>query len=635
MAALLELKNLSVSFDAAQGELQAVREVSLTLHPGEVLALVGESGCGKTALCRSVMGLLPANARIKGGSILLNGVDITHYRPRELERLRGRVLSMAFQDPLSALNPTIPVGEQIAEAIPKQERSVRRVVELMELVGIPEPEQRRGWYPHQFSGGMRQRCVLAAALAAAPQILFADEPTTALDVTIQAQILDLLRTFSRTLPTACLLVSHDLGAVARAADRVAVMYAGKIVETGTAEEIFSDPRHPYTQGLLRSLPSLARRGKPLYTIPGMPPPLTRLPPGDAFACRNEHAMQIDYEQMPPMFPVSETHAAATWLLDPRAPTMPPPSGAQATDLPAPPHPRKEELLLDVRGLSCEYCPRRRTVVKALDNLSFRLYRGEIFGLVGESGSGKSTAARCVMNICRPSAGYIRYQGIDICSPREFRLNRKLLQTSRQLIFQDSASSLDGKMTVAELIAEPMKLHRIRPPRGSLRQEAAFQLHYVGLDESCLDQYPAELSGGQRQRVAVARALCMEPDLLVADEPVASLDVSIQAQMMNLFRHLRAEHGVSILFIAHDLSIVRYLCDRVGVLYRGRLVECAPTEALFSAPAHPYTQALLSAVPIPDPARERGRRLLPLVETSLSGTLSEIAPEHFVLKGDAL
>ena len=332
MAELLEVKNLSVSFDTPRGELQAVRDVSFTLHEGEVLAVVGESGSGKSVLCKAIMKLLRKDARIKSGSIQVDGVDITAYRPRDMERLRGKLFSMVFQDPMTSLNPTIAIGEQIAEAVRVHNRRLsrdavhRRVIELMELVGIDQPEQRYGLYPYNFSGGMRQRSVLAIALASNPRILFADEPTTALDVTIQAQILDLLRDIQMKLGTATVLVSHDLGVVARVADRVAVMYAGRIVEIGTTEEIFYDPRHPYTWGLMRSLPAYAQRGEPLYTIPGMPPSLIDPPVGDAFACRNEYALAIDYEEEPPMFQVSPTHFAATWLLDKRAPKVEPPVG---------------------------------------------------------------------------------------------------------------------------------------------------------------------------------------------------------------------------------------------------------------------------------------------------------------------
>lgn len=332
MSELLEIKNLSVSFRTPQGEVEAVRDVSLSLRSGEVLAIVGESGCGKSVLCKSVMKLLPRNAWIKSGTILADGTDITHYSQRDMERLRGQLFSMVLQDPMTALDPTMTVGAQIAEAVrvhqPRMERGAvrRRVLELMELVGIDRPEERYGRYPFDFSGGMRQRSVMAIALACGPKILFADEPTTALDVTIQAQILDLLRDVQAKLGTAAVLVTHDLGVVARAADRVAVMYAGKIVETGTVEDIFYDPRHPYTWGLLRSLPAWAKEGQPLYTIPGTPPSLLHPPKGDAFACRNEYALAIDYQEAPPMFQVSDTHFAATWLLDERAPEIAPPLG---------------------------------------------------------------------------------------------------------------------------------------------------------------------------------------------------------------------------------------------------------------------------------------------------------------------
>jgi len=332
MSALLEVKNLSVSFFTLDGEVQAVRDVSFSLQAGEVLAVVGESGCGKSVLCKSIMKLLPPAAKIKSGSITVNGADITGYGERDMRKLRGRLFSMVFQDPMTSLDPTMTIGAQIAEAVrihqPKISRSGlhTRVLELMTLVGIERPEERMKLYPHNFSGGMRQRSVMAIALAGSPSILFADEPTTALDVTIQAQILDLLRDIQQRLGTATVFVTHDLGVVARVADRVAVMYAGKIVETGTAEEIFYDPRHPYTWGLLRALPALSKGRDTLYTIPGMPPTLIAPPKGDAFACRNEYALAIDYEEEPPMFRVTDTHYAATWLLDERAPGITPPVG---------------------------------------------------------------------------------------------------------------------------------------------------------------------------------------------------------------------------------------------------------------------------------------------------------------------
>ena len=334
MEKILEVRNLSVSFDSPKGEVQAVRDVSFSLKKGEVLAIVGESGCVKSVLCKSIMKLLPKSARIKEGSILVNGTDIIGYRERDMQKIRGKVFSMIFQDPMTSLNPTMKIGQQIAEAIlihdkkKTKDQVYKKVIELMELVGIERAEERYHAYPYNFSGGMRQRSVMAIALASDPDLLFADEPTTALDVTIQAQILDLLREIQQKLGTATILVSHDLGVVARAADRVAVMYAGKIVEIGTAEEIYYDPRHPYTWGLMQSLPYFSKGKDQLYTIPGMPPSLVNPPKGDAYACRNEYALGIDYEEMPPMFQITHTHYAATWLLDKRAPKIIPPVGGK-------------------------------------------------------------------------------------------------------------------------------------------------------------------------------------------------------------------------------------------------------------------------------------------------------------------
>ena len=670
MDELLKVEHLAVSFQTDAGELEAVRDVSFSLRPGEVLAIVGESGCGKSVLCKSIMKLLPEKAKMKSGSIRINDTDISACKEKEMQKLRGRLFAMVFQDPMTSLNPTMTIGAQIAEAVLvhqpklKKEAVQKRVLELMELVGIDRPEARAKLYPWNFSGGMRQRSVLAIALASDPAILIADEPTTALDVTIQAQILDLLKEIQRRLGTATILVSHDLGVVARVADRVAVMYAGKICEIGTAEEIYYDPKHPYTKGLLRSLPALSHGKETLHTLPGMPPSLVHPPKGDAFACRNEYALAIDYEQQPPMFRVSDTHYAATWLLDERAAQVREKleqreraellrdagkkdeltwkreeSVQNASERYTETENRQNiiehaqpDLLLDVRHLTQVFPLTKKLAVRAVDDVSFQIRRGEIFGLVGESGSGKSTVARCVMNIYRPVGGQIVYRGIDTGNRMEVRKNRVLLQQERQMIFQDSASSLNQRMKVADIVMEPMKLAHRRPPRGSYRAEAAYQLKYVGLDESCLDKYPSELSGGQRQRIAIARAVSMEPELLVADEPIASLDVSIQAQIVNLFRHLQREHGFSILFIAHDLAMVEFLCDRVGVMYHGRLVEVAPCHELYQNPLHPYTRALLSAIPVPDPRRERERKMAEFEqEYETAGVLVGVSPGHFVLR----
>ena len=660
MAELLEVKHLSVSFDTPEGEVEAVRDVSFFVKKGETLAIVGESGCGKSVLCRSIMKLLPRTARIKSGSILANGREIIECTEKEMQTIRGSFFSMVFQDPMTSLNPAMTVGAQIAEAVlihrPELSREEvrRRVWELMELVGIDHPKERAAQYPWNFSGGMRQRAVLAIALASEPAVLLADEPTTALDVTIQAQILALFRKIQEKLGTAIVLVSHDLGVVAAAADRVAVMYAGKICETGLVREIFEDPKHPYTKGLLRSLPALSRGKKELYCLPGMPPKLNHPPVGDAFACRNPYALAVDYEKQPPMFQVTDTHYAATWLLDERAAEVRAKIEEEMSKGEAPDGTREEikyhpgfdrkasgkEVLMEVQHLSQLFSMTGKKVFRAVDDVSFELRKGEILGLVGESGSGKSTTARCIMNISSSPGGHIFYKGIDVLDKKQFRKNRKALQAERQMIFQDSASSLNQRMRVEDIILEPLKLSHRKPKQGSYREEAEFQLKYVGLDSSFLDRYPSELSGGQRQRVAIARALIMDPELVVADEPIASLDVSIQAQIVNLFRHLQREHGFSFLFIAHDLSMVEFLCDRVGVMYHGQLVELAPCRELYSNPLHPYTKQLLLAVPdlekyglqsAKKEAEHPGNGTVPekAYGTAAKGSWTEVLPEHFV------
>ena len=612
MSAALELQDLSVQFHTGKEIVQAVRGVSLEVQEGEVLAIVGESGCGKSVLCKSVMKLLPQTAYIAGGRILVDGVDITDYREREMEKLRGNVFSMVFQDPMTSLNPTMKIGTQIAEAVRVHEPKIRkaeldgRVLELLGLVGIDRAKERMQQYPGQMSGGMRQRCVLAIALASNPRILFADEPTTALDVTIQSQILELFRNIQKKFRTATILVSHDLSVVAGVADRVAVMYAGKIVEIGTTEEIFYQPKHPYTWALLQSLPALSKGKAELFTIPGMPPNLAHPPKGDAFACRNPYAVARDYEEEPPMFRVSDTHYAATWLLAEDAPKIM--FGRENRKKRVIHQEWKDaEVLLDVRHLNHAFSLSRKLAVKAVDDVSFQLRKGEIFGLVGESGSGKSTVARCIMNLYHNGSGEVYYNGIPLHDRKAYRKMRRQIRQNIQIIFQDSTSSLNPRMKVKDIITEPLVINHIRPKRGTYREEAAFQMKYVGLDESFMDKFPGELSGGQRQRVAIARAVIMEPELLIADEPIASLDVSIQAQIVNLFRHLQEEHGFTFLFIAHDLSMVEYLCDRVGVMYHGKLVEAGLTEDVFAQPKHSYTKRLMESIPIPEPGRKEERR----------------------------
>jgi peptide/nickel transport system ATP-binding protein len=642
---VLELRNLSVSFYTPEGEVEAVRGVSLSLGAGETLAVVGESGCGKTVMCQAIMKLLPKTARIKGGRVVAGGEDITEYTERQMRPLRGNVFSMIFQDPMTSLNPTIPIGRQITEAIHRhkkvgREEAQKQAEDLLNLVGIPDPRHRLELQPHFFSGGMRQRCVLAIALAMNPKILFADEPTTSLDVTVQANILDLLKDVQRKTGVSIVFISHDLGVVARVADRVAVMYAGRIVEIGRAEEIFYDPRHPYTWGLMRALPSMALETGKLRQIPGMPPSLLNPPPGDAFAARNEYALAIDYKYMPPMFKISGTHSAATWLLDARAPRIPLPPARDAGSKPAhgrvPVRANIEEAdgepVVSVREYVQHFRISRVFTVKAVRGVSFDLRRGEVFGLVGESGCGKSTVARAIMGLYTPTSGEIYFRNNLVSEKSSYRRHRREIQRGMQVIFQDSAAALNPRMTVGEIISEPFVINRMCSGKRELNGRVSELLEMVGLDIAYLTKYPSEISGGQRQRVAIARSIALRPEVIIADEPVASLDVSIQAQIVTLFQHLRGEHKFSFLFIAHDLSMVRFLCDRVGVMYSGRLVETAPADELFDNPKHPYTRALLSSTPVPDPKSERSKEIFTFNAQfdADRGEMAEISPRHFVL-----
>ncbi len=528
MAGSLEVNNLSISFMTAKGEVPVIRDAGFSLNPGETLALVGDSGCGKSVLCKGIMKLLPASAVIRSGNVLVNGVDITDYREKDMCRLRGRQFSMIFQDPMTSLDPAMTVGAQIGEAVkiyqPRISRKDlrKRTAELMELAGLEGAADRMELYPHQLSGGQRQRIVIAIALAGNPDILFADEPTTALDVTVQAQILSLLKEIQRKQGMSMVFVSHDVHVVEKMADRVVLIREGRLVE--------QDFVKPWDGGM----GTADRRHVLLKT-------------------------------------------AGSLLLDDREDRG-----------------EKSEVLLEVEHLTRTYAVHKKRVVRAVNDVSFQIRKGEILGLVGESGSGKSTIARCIMNIDKPEKGRITYKGIDLCDKKQFRVNKKMLQARRQLIFQDSDSSLNQRMKVCDIIAEPMKIQHIVPLRGTYRKEVEFQMRYVGLEPEYLDRYPSELSGGQRQRAAIARALTMEPELLIADEPVASLDVSSRAQIVELFRHLQKEHGFTFLFIAHDLALVRDLCDRVGVMHEGRLVEVAPVQELFKNPRHPYTCSLLAA-----------------------------------------
>ncbi|MFD8477978.1 dipeptide ABC transporter ATP-binding protein [Kitasatospora sp. NPDC059673] len=613
---LLAVRNLTVDF----GDHPAVRGVDLDLRRGETLGLVGESGSGKSVTALAVLGLLPGTARI-GGSVRLDGRELVGLPARQLAEIRGRRIAMVFQDPLSAFTPVYRIGDQIAEAVRVHQAVGRaaarkRAADLLDLVGIPDPARALDAFPHEFSGGMRQRAMIAMAVANDPDILLADEPTTALDVTIQAQVLDVLRTAQRETGAALVLVSHDLGVIAGSADRVAVMYAGRIVETAPVDELFTAPRHPYTLGLIGAVPRLDGRGGPLVPIPGRPPAAGELRgPGCPFADRCPLVEDRCRTAEPPLAG-DGAHLAACVRAEHLAATRPAP--AEVYPVPAvpaaEPRPREErESVLTVTGLTRSFPRYRGTLLRrrtgetfAVDGVDLDIRRGETLGLVGESGSGKSTTLYEILRLAAPQGGRIDLLGQDTAHLDRAAAHR--LRARVQIVFQDPAASLDPRMPVGDVIAEPLLAQHT--PAAEARRRIPELLRQVGLDPAHADRYPHEFSGGQRQRISIARALAVRPDLLVLDEPVSALDVSVQAGVLNLLQQLKAELGLAYLFVSHDLSVVRHLADRVSVMYLGRTVETGTVERVFAEPRHPYTRALLAAVPLPDPAAERARpRLL--------------------------
>ncbi|WP_043614567.1 dipeptide ABC transporter ATP-binding protein [Nonomuraea candida] len=601
---VLEVSDLHVSF----GGVRAVRGVSYSVRPGEVLGIVGESGSGKSVTTAAVMGLLPPGARVTG-SVRLHGKELIGAPERVLNSFRGKSVSMVFQDPLSALTPVYRVGDQIAEAVRVHQRvsketALVKALELLELVGIPRPAERALAFPHEFSGGMRQRVVIAMAIANDPDVIICDEPTTALDVTIQAQVLEVLKRAQAKTGAAIIMITHDLGVVAGFADRVLVMYAGRPVEVGGVDDIYYRARMPYTVGLLGSVPRVDRGGRqPLTPIEGNPPSPAALPPGCPFAPRCPMRIEACDEREPPLFEVGDGHRAACVRWQEVRPGPPAPPGGG----PGPLRVRGARTVLAVRHLVKDYplvkgavFKRRVGTVQAVAGVSFDLRQGETLGLVGESGSGKTTTLTQILELTPPQEGDIVVLGHDIA--RLSRAERAEIRRDMQVVFQDPLASLDPRMTVHDILAEPLRTHGRRDPG----RRVAELLALVGLDPSHAARYPQDFSGGQRQRIGIARALALEPRLLVLDEPVSALDVSIQAGVINLLDSLKARLGLSYLFVAHDLGVVRYIADRVAVMYLGRIAEIGHVEAVYDRPAHPYTQALLSAIPLPDPVRERSR-----------------------------
>ncbi|HWP86978.1 MAG TPA: ABC transporter ATP-binding protein [Burkholderiales bacterium] len=618
---LLEVEDLHVHFVTSRGVVRAVEGISYQVKAGEVVALVGESGCGKSVSSLAIMRLLAKPAgRIVGGRVLFQGRDLLQLSEEQMREIRGRDIAMIFQEPMTSLNPVLTIGFQIMEPLQihlgMDEAAARaRALELLKLVGIPDPERRLDQYPHQFSGGMRQRVMIAIGLSCNPKLLIADEPTTALDVTIQAQILKLMKDLSRELGIALVIITHNLGVVARYADRVNVMYSARIAEQGAAREIFARPLHPYTAGLLRSVPRLDQpRGRKLETIDGMPPNLLDPPIGCRFAPRCPAQLPICTAAPPPLLEVETAHWTACVRGAEMAQVGPIGLGLQSAN-PQPPAAKSIDAatpLLHVHDLrtyfdvstGMQLLKPARSVVRAVDGLSFAIQRGETVGLVGESGCGKTTVGRTLLRLENPTAGRIVYDGADVTHAQGDQLKQYRRQV--QVIFQDPYSSLNPRMTIGQIIAEPMLVYGLEPERRAAAAKVAQLLTQVGLYDYMAERYPHELSGGQRQRVGIARALAMQPSLIVCDEPVSALDVSIQAQIMNLLEDLQREFKLTYLFIAHDLAVVRHISDRVIVMYLGKVMEIADRDALYSEPLHPYTKALLDAVPIPDPALEASR-----------------------------
>jgi peptide/nickel transport system ATP-binding protein len=624
MKPLLDIEQLSVDFQTSNGSLNAINQVSLQIGAGEIVCLVGESGSGKTITSLSIMRLINYdNGFISHGDIKLDGQSLVGLSQKEISDLRGKKIAMIFQEPMTALDPIFSIGSQIIEVLIRHEKISKikareKAISLLKRVGIPEPEIRMNQYPYELSGGMRQRAMIAMSLACGPELLIADEPTTALDVTIQAQILSLLRELKDELNMSILLITHDLGIAAEMADRVVVMYAGKVVEQASVHQLFDYPAHPYTQGLLHSIVTLDNvRGLKLYTIKGTIPSLSNLPTGCRFHPRCPYATDRCLSEDPPLQQLHGRevacwnaeridHLAAEFFGD-AGDVSPVSLTNPSLDRTLSLSQSTEQPLLEVKQVK-KYFPihkglfqRGKSFIRAVDDVSFDIHRGETFGLVGESGCGKSTLGRVLLQLEKATEGSIHFEGRDLLQAGS--KGWKETRRDMQVVFQDPYGSINPRWKVGDIIGEPFWVHEsLRGTAKREKVEAVMDL--VGLNPSWYDRFPHEFSGGQRQRIGIARAIALNPKFILADEAVSALDVSVQSQVVNLMQDLQQRMNLTYLFIAHGLNIVRYISDRIGVMYLGKLVEIAPTEELFKHPAHHYTNALLSAIPVPDPRRKR-------------------------------
>lgn len=625
---ILSVTDLTVSFASEAGRVDAVRGVSFDLHPGRTIGIVGESGSGKSVTSLAIMGLLAENSRVSG-SISFDGEELLGKTDKQMSRIRGNGLSMIFQDPLTSLTPVFTIGDQLVEAITahrgvSRQAAWERGIKLLETVGIPKPSSRMRSFPHEFSGGMRQRVVIAIAIANEPKLIIADEPTTALDVTIQAQILEVIKKGQEETGAAVIMITHDMGVVASVADDVLVMYAGKPVERAPVDELFDDTRMPYSIGLLGAIPRVDRKDKePLIPIKGNPPLLIDLPDACPFADRCPIATAACHQGEPDLLPVAgggSAHVAACIRADEirggtieDAPVFPLPVTPES-DLSARPREERTETLR-VENLTKTFPLMKGSIAKrkvgevhAVKDISFDVREGETLAIVGESGSGKTTTLLEIMDFAKQKHGDIVVNGTSVADIRTRRHERKV-RREIQIVFQDPMGALDPRMTVFDIVAEPLRT--IGVDKTTTHERVDELMNLVGLNPEHGDRFPQAFSGGQRQRIGIARALATEPRLLVLDEPVSALDVSIQAGVINLLDELKARLGLSYLFVAHDLSVVRHLADRVAVMYLGQFVELGDVDAVFDDPQHPYTQALLSAIPVPDPHVERTRERIVL------------------------
>ncbi|MDD9301710.1 MAG: ABC transporter ATP-binding protein [Desulfobacter sp.] len=605
---LLLIDQLRVKIPTPRGVVHAVDRVSLSVEKGKILGLVGESGCGKSILCKSILGLLPKGAVISEKSkIMFKGNVLNTLPENELNKIRGRQVAMVFQDPMTALNPVMKIGRQIAEPLVHhlgmgRKKALKKSVELMALAGIPKPGMRLDQYPHQLSGGLCQRVVIAMALACNPQLLIADEPTTALDVTVQAEILDLLDRLGKEQNMAVILVTHDLSVATARCQDIAVMYGGKLVETAPAKTFFSRMKMPYTRALFESLPRLENPvHSKLNPIDGRPPNLISPPRGCCFAPRCACAAQLCHEKKPPFLCGDDkAYKTACWY-----PLTSPGKGSEQDPIKNKRHwvlnkmdKKKDNTpVLDVQNLMVDYPLSRKKVLPAVIDVSFNIFKGETLGLVGESGCGKTSVARAIIQLPKPTSGRVLFWGEDLTQVSNRRLRQ--LRPNFQIVFQDAVAALNPRRKIGEAITHP--LHMIPQEKASQKKQRVLEImDQAGIDPDLFDRRPCELSGGQCQRVQIARALMTKPSLLILDEPVSSIDVSIQAQILNLLENLRKQYDLTLLFISHDLSVVKNACDRVAVMYLGKLCEIAPCETLYRTPIHPYTRALLNAIPSPDP-----------------------------------